>query len=245
MLAARLGLLLSATLLGGEDVELKTDDAVKIAGSYTKPDGAGKHAGFLLVHVLGGKKEDWGDFPAAAAKAGFAVLAIDMRAHGKSENPLAKDKEKKDIAKWGKDEWLNVTKDIKAAKAFLAARAEVDPKKIVIIGASIGANLALQYAAEDAEVRGLAVLSPGDNVKGVSATEPMGKYGDRPFFGAASEEDTYSARSMERLVKSAKHRIKNSRMYKNAGHGTKMFGAEDEPGDLTRELIDWAKAATR
>ncbi len=243
MLAASLGLLLSA-LLGGEDAELKTEDNVKIAATYTKPEGPGKHAAFLLVHVLGGKKEDWGDFPAAAAKAGYAVLAIDMRGHGKSENPLAKDRQKRDIAKWEKDEWMMVLKDIKAAKAFLAAKAEVDAKKIVVMGASIGGNLALHYAVEDTEVKAVAALSPGENYKGVSAPDAMDKY-DRPFFAAASEDDAYSAASMKRLMGRAKHRIKNAITYQAAGHGTKMFGAEDKPGNLTTEIFDWAKAATR
>ncbi len=243
MLAAKLGLLLS--LAAADEVELKADDGVKIAASWTKPGEAGKRPALLLVHMLGGKKEDWDGFAAAAAKAGCGVLAIDMRGHGKSENPFAKDREKKNVEKWTKDEWVNVLKDIRAAKDHLAGRADVDAKKIVLVGASIGANLSLHYAAADKDVRAVAVLSPGENYKGVSAVEAMNEYGARPFFGAASKDDPYPATSMERLVKMAKHLMKNSRMYASAGHGTKMFGNEDEPGDLTRELLEWVKAATR
>jgi alpha-beta hydrolase superfamily lysophospholipase len=193
--------------------------------------------------MFGGKKEDWGDFPAAAAKAGYGVLAIDMRGHGKSENPLAKDREKKDVSKWGKDEWMNVLKDIKAAKTLLAGKEEVNAKKIVLVGAEVGANLSLVYAADDAEVRGVAVLSPGEVYKGVSVSDAIGKY-DRPLFGAASNEETYSARSLEKLMKQARHKIHNHVMYQAAGKGTKMFGNEDRPGDLTVELLAWLKAAT-
>ncbi|MBI2932871.1 MAG: alpha/beta fold hydrolase [Planctomycetes bacterium] len=244
MLAASLGWVLGL-LLAGEEVELKAEDGVKIAAAYSKPDGAGKHPALLLVHEVGGQKENWGEFPAAAVKGGYAVLAIDMRGHGKSDNPFAGDRVKKMPGKWGKDEWMDVLKDLKAAKGYLAGRPEVDEKKIVLIGASIGANLALHFAAEDRAIHAVAALSPGENYKGVGTGEAMEACGDRPFFAAASEEDGYAAGSMRRLMAKAKHGIKNSRLYKGAGHGTKMFGKEDEPGDLTRELLHWLQAATR
>ncbi len=243
MLAAKLGFLLSALL--AQDVELTTSDGVKLSATYTKPTGDGKRPALILIHQLTGKKEDWGDFPAAAAKAGFAVMAIDMRGHGKSANPFANDRDKQNVEKWEKDDWIKVCEDIKAAKGELAKKAEVDVKKIVLIGASIGANIALHYSGTDADIKAVAALSPGEQYKGVSAIEAVDKCANKPFFGAASENDPYSAKSLQRIFGKVKHMIKNTKIYKNAGHGTKMFGNEDEPGNLTKELLEWLKNAAR
>jgi len=50
--------------------------------------------------------------------------------------------------------------DVKAAKDFLVRQKHISPNNIAI-GASIGANVGLKYAALDSSTEAVVVLSPG------------------------------------------------------------------------------------
>ena len=117
----------------------------------------------------------------------------------------------------------------------LSSKPDVDPDRVAIVGASIGANLALLTGANEEGVKTVVLLSPGLDYSGVKTGEAMAAYQNRPVLIVASEEDTYSADSSRVLEESAVGEV-SLVMYQNAGHGTNMFVAEPELGEL---LIDW------
>ena len=47
---------------------------------------------------------------------------------------------------------------------------------IAIVGASIGANVGLKYAASDPSIKALVLLSPGLDYKGVTTSDSIRKY---------------------------------------------------------------------
>ena len=98
--------------------------------------------------------------------------------------------------------------DVKAARAFLATRREVVPNRIGIAGASIGANLAILFAAGDPTVRSLVLLSPGIDYRGLRPEAAMKKYGDRPALLVASQEDNYSTNSARQLAQVGRRRAR-------------------------------------
>jgi hypothetical protein len=102
-----------------------------------------------------------------------------------------------------------------------------------VVGASIGANLALVQGAEDPTVAAIGLLSPGFDYFRVTIEGRIEEYGDRPSFLAASEEDAYSAETVRALAASALGEAELV-VYSGAGHGTDML--EREP-DLTTRLI--------
>ncbi|HUU57599.1 MAG TPA: hypothetical protein VMW93_09670, partial [bacterium] len=109
--------------------------------------------------------------------------------------------------------------------------------RMVIVGASIGANFALNYAASDADVRAVVLLSPGLNYHGVTTVEAMSDYGGRPAYLVASEEDSYAADTVGKL-----HEIAGGAelaLFKSAGHGTNIFRAEPSLADT---LVTWLAA---
>jgi pimeloyl-ACP methyl ester carboxylesterase len=124
---------------------------------------------------------------------------------------------------------------VKAARAFLASRREVALNRIGFAGASIGANLAILFAANDPTVRSLALLSPGIDYRGLRPEAAFKKYADRPALLIVSQEDNYSTNSARQLARSGPG-VRDLRILNGAGHGTAMITRQP---DLAASLVDW------
>ncbi len=207
-----------------QEVTFHTDDGVTIVGSLYLPARPGPAV--ILLHALSRSREDWQPVASRLADAGFVALAIDLRGHGAS-GPLPEGTDLNDLTR--------MVADVKAARAFLATRREVIPNRIGIAGASIGANLAILFAAGDPAVRSLALLSPGLDYRGLRPEAAMNKYGERPALLVASQEDNYAATSARKLT-GAGAGVRDLRILNGAGHGTVMLGRQP---DLTPSLVDW------
>ncbi len=225
--------LLACLVAQGADEKLRSEDGTAIAATYYGPAKPKKDMpAAILVPMYLGRRGAWKAFAEKAAKGGVACLAIDPRGHGDSENPTGKK-----VEEWGA-EWLDVSKDIAAAKAALLARG-FEEKRIVLVGASIGASLSLEYAVKDEKLAGLGLLSVSTNLTGQSPEADIGRYGKRPLFIAYSKDDAEFADTSVRMAKAAG--AKSVRAYARAGHGTDMFGREDKPGELTDALAAWIR----
>ena len=142
--------------------------ADRLPGLYWEPPKPLSRA-VLLVHMLGRSKEDWIPLATRLRQAGYGVLAIDLREQGRTGAP-------------------ELLADLRAGFDFLRAEKKVDATRIGIVGASIGANAALNLAAQEPLVRLTALLSPGLNYRGVTTEPALRDYGARPLFLAAAEE---------------------------------------------------------
>ena len=100
--------------------------------------------------------------------------------------------------------------------------------RLSIVGASIGANVALNYATQN-DVKGLVLLSPGLDYRGVRGDIVL----NQPFMIVASQDDTYSAESAQEIA--SINQNANLVLYDNVGHGTNMFV---EP-ELAQRMLDW------
>ena len=93
-------------------------------------------------------------------------------------------------------------------------------------GASYGSSLAIIYAAENPEIKAVALLSPGMNYFGNLPTLPaIEKYGARPVLIVAAEDDAESAmasRQLDKIAAGDKHQLQ---IYQKGGHGTGMLNA--------------------
>jgi alpha-beta hydrolase superfamily lysophospholipase len=127
----------------GEHLSLWTADDVGLAASWWEPSGEAR-ATAVLVH---GFTAHQGERHVVATReallaAGVAVLTYDSRGHGRSEG----------TSTLGDDERF----DVAAAVACARRRSH---RPIVVIGASMGAIAALNYAAGDADLGGVVILS--------------------------------------------------------------------------------------
>lgn len=170
--------------------------------------------GLILLHQAGSSRAAWTPFARMARAEGYGVIAIDLRGHGESadgKNPSA----------FTTDDWLAVLQDIPAAKIELI-NAGADPKKIAIAGASMGANLAMRYAATDPDIQAIVLISPGEEVNGIGIVQTVQTYTQRPILLMAAQTDGYSSRSAKKLDDLAAE-YTELRLYPGAAHGTDLL----------------------
>lgn len=206
------------------DVDLKTSDGITIKGSYYNASEENA-SGVILLHMLTRNRGDWREFARELQVSGYGVLAIDMRGHGES------DLDYREFSPG--DDFKDMVLDVAAAKEYLIDEG-ISADKIAIIGGSIGANVALNYAAQDTDIKAVVLLSPGLNYRGIETEDAMAAYGERPVFLIASEGDPYCANTCEVLYSIAKGE-KNLKIYPASAHGTWIIHAQNS----SRMIIEW------
>ena len=75
------------------------------------------------------------------------------------------------------------------AAAAISAIERTGYPGVVIVGASIGANIALVSPSGNSFVKGVCLLSPGDNYWGIKTGTAASQYGDRPAMLCAAKGD--------------------------------------------------------
>ena len=192
------------------DVTFSTDDGQRIA-AFHNPVGSSTR-GVVLVHDDGGSGTDWEFFANRLKRTGFHTLAVDLRGHGASRVS----------GRLSNDDYAAMKADVIAAVNWIRKKGV---EEVILIGAGLGANLALQTAAEDSEVAKLVLLSPRHRVKGVTVDGFLGRYGERPLMIAVSVEDTYASKTSLLLDSQAvgEHKME---ILSNAGSGTQMLDRE-------------------
>ncbi len=122
---------------GFEEIALKTDDGVTLAGWYAPPANG---AAIVLLHGAGGSREAVRPYAALLVRHGYGVLALDLRGHGQSGG------------RTNRFGWQG-TADVGAAVKYLQARAEV--KQIGGLGLSMGGEALLGTASEYPALRAI------------------------------------------------------------------------------------------
>lgn len=205
-----------------ELISVTAADGLSIQTTLYAPGLRRPAPGVILLHMLGSNRAAWG--PTGLIDAlladGFAVLTVDMRGHGETG---------------GTADWSLAEDDLARVWTAFAERPEVDGKRTAVVGASIGANVALITAADQPAIRAAVLLSPGLDYRGVTTDDRLGAYGDRPLLIIASNEDGYAADSSRSLAELARGTAQLT-LYDDAGHGTQMF--VHEPG-LAAEISAW------
>jgi dienelactone hydrolase len=174
--------------------------------------------------MRGKDKSSWGTLPAKLVAEGYAVLAIDLRGHGETLDPSGRAiglNNLQDI------DYQNMLFDVAAGHEFLAAQKGVDPERVGIIGASIGANLGLIYCARDRRVRTVVALSPGLDYKSLKPMDSMDAVDKRAIYLVACKNDTAAVQACQSLSKSGDpDGVKSVRLFDGSAHGTDLFAAQ-------------------
>ena len=134
------GALLEANGVDFQEVELVTEDHIRLSAWYTPPQNG---AVILVAHGYGDKRSE--DFHALFAGHGYGVIAWDFRAHGKSEG---------EFSSLGYYEML----DAKAALDFVLAQPGVE--HVGAWGGSMGAVTMIRATAHYPEIEALVADSP-------------------------------------------------------------------------------------
>lgn len=221
---------------------LITEDGVRVFGAaYEVPPDenaldldATSAPWVLLLHMMPETKESWEAFAQALVGLGVNALAIDLRGHGES---VGSQFGALNYRTFTDAEHQESTRDVEAAAKWIMDRHGVKRSHVAVCGASIGANLALAYAAANQSCPAVLALSPGLDFRGISAEDKvLALAASQQKIIVASDDDAESFDASRELAA-----IKRSMTLKElhgAGHGTRMFDAE--PG-LVRELAVWLK----
>lgn len=212
-------------LMNGKTVSFRTKDNVLIVGSHWVNENTTKPP-VILVHQLGSDRHSFDPFAKKLFAEGYTILSIDMRGHGDS---IKRGETAVSFTQFTENDWKQLPQDINAAALFLKAN---NP---FIVGASIGSNATLQYAAEHPSVSGIVLLSPGINYRGVDVTIATKKNTVSTLI-IASKEDSYSANSSQSIFSTLAISDKKLLLVENAGHGTNMFIQKPE---LVDEILFW------
>jgi pimeloyl-ACP methyl ester carboxylesterase len=203
-------------------VELTTEDQLSIKATYYPVTNSPAPA-LLLVHMVNSNKDVWQKFATTAQQDGYAVLAIDLRGHGESSGESY--------------DYDAMPVDVATALNWLTNRPEIAADRIGLVGASIGANLVLNAAGNDTNIKSVILLSPGLDYSGITANAALASYDKRPVMFVAAENDTYSADSARTLNSLAlgQHQLQ---IYPGNDHGTALLNAQ---AGLTPMMLAWFK----
>ena len=193
-----------------QPVRFKAADGQLVTGDY-RP--AGKDApAVVLLHEIRSGPDQWEPLARYLHAAGFATLAYQSRASALESERLP---------------------DVLAAIRWLRRRPDVDPRRIGLVGASIGASTTVFAMATGARktVDAAVALSPPDS-SDIWALQGDGRYHPHDLLLVSDTRESSSAEGM--LEGAARSKAIRSR---DAGHGVALLG---EAG-VRDALLAWLK----
>lgn len=227
--------------LPGEAVELKTVDGWTLKAMFA-PSVPGKLT-LLLLHGTGQRKEDWKRLAFPLTRAGYGVMAVDLRGHGESR--LSPSGEtftwKKLRATRTANDFADMSHDAEAAVAWLAGQG-VPEDSIGLIGSEVGGSIAIRYAATHKKVPLVVMLSPGmrwQEVLTPNALRALKRPIPTPVLMVYSEADKRTAKEVPILYAFAKSAVGDRHatlITVPQERGTMMFRAQRA---LVGQVIDW------
>jgi uncharacterized protein len=128
----------AAVLPDAEEVSFETADGLRLQGWFVparpgpeaRPE---RGAAVLVCNGNGGDRSMRAELAAGLSRLGLAVLLFDYRGYGGNPGRPSED---------------GLAADARAALGYLAGRPEVDPDRMVYLGESLGAAVALRLATE-------------------------------------------------------------------------------------------------
>jgi len=202
-----------------QKIKLQTEDNINIvADLYPEPT----EKGIILVHMYGGDKNSWQFFTPKLRRAGYNVLAIDLRGHGGSDLTLSSMREK---------DYKNMVLDIQAAFDYFIDNGIND---ISVMGASLGANVALNFAVDEPGIRKVVLLSPGAEYRGIATGIAITNY-KGPLLIIVGGLDKYSYDSSVNLYDKSPSKVK-FQPYETSAHGTEILSEVSASLDL---ILNW------
>lgn len=222
-----------------ERLQKQAPDGMTLVGELHLPPGnpegttVRKAPLLVLLHRRSGDRGDWTGLIPRLVKEGYAVFAIDLRGHGES---IFRDGTKVSFRGFSSKEYAKMPGDLGLMlEAPVPYQDRVDLEKVGVIGASIGANVALVAATQHRQIKALVLLSPGLDYWRIRTEEAMLDYGERPVLILCGEEDVYAASSSRLLFALAKG-PRNLTIFQSSAHGTNLLRAN--PG-VESHLLEW------
>lgn len=205
-----------------QKITLKTSDGLTIYGNFYPED---TKKGVVLLHMYDQDKNSWSFFIDTLREESYNVLAIDLRGHGESDLTLSS---------MTSQDFNDMILDAKAAFDYLN---EKGIHEVSLIGASLGANVALNYAVTEESIQRTILISPGLDYRGIVTSDVIREY-KRPLLIIVGGLDEYSSNSSDILFSKSPSKVK-LQPYNTSLHGVEILKNIPESKDL---IINWMKA---
>lgn len=189
----------TAPNIPGVEVNFSTEDHVRLAGLLYGKSGT---TAIICSHEHPGSKAQWSDSAPWFAARGYLVLAYDFRGWGESQ---------------GQFEASKLDRDVFAAIAFVKSRGA---KRVILLGASMGADISL-IAASETRVAGVIALSP-EYLFGLSDTQIRAIAVPKLFINSEDDDFVDDTRQMFQRARAPK----GLHLYPGAAHGVDILGGE-------------------
>jgi predicted acyl esterase len=161
-----------------QEIKIKMADGLEILGTFYASAAQAQAPAVLLLHQYQGSRSQWAAFTAVLNGKGYNVLAVDQRGFGETGSTA---------------DWKLAQTDATALMTWLRQQPTVNPDKVAIVGASVGANVALMVCASDPKCHTAIALSPGTNFFDVISKDAVLGMKDQAIFLVASQGDQYSS----------------------------------------------------
>jgi len=204
-----------------EDLNLTTDDGVQLRATFY-PGTKGKDTvPVILLHMWKGDRNDFKQLAPYLQSLGHAVLVPDLRGHGEStqvkgmNRPLEADSMPLRMVD------RMVADDMETLKRFLMAKhnaGELNIEKLCLVGAELGASVALDYARLDWSWPPLATGKQGQDVRALVLISPQWSSHGLSLKAATAHPAVTSELSVYIVVGK-----KNSRLVRDAKRLHKIF----------------------
>lgn len=222
-----------------QDMSLVTKDQVNIRATYY-PGGAKKESiPFIMLHGAGGQRGDFHGLALFLQSLGHSVIAPDLRGHGEStraENvnqPL-------DYEKFNKAAYESMVFDVEACKKFLLEKnnaGELNIDQLCVIGADLGAIMAVRWAALDWSVQDLPAYRQGRDVKALVLLSPIQSHKGVTLREALTNPAVQSRLSMLIVAGTKDKASSEAKRLANSLQGHHPKVAEDDPDAFKKQEI--------
>ncbi len=159
-----------------EEVVLETKDGLRLSATFYPGTEGNQSVPVILLHMWKGSRGDYSSLAPVLQKLGHAVLVPDLRGHGdsihvrRSNRPLQ-------AAKLSRQQFLRmVDGDMESLKKFLMKKnneGELNIDKLCLVGAEMGAVVALDWARMDWSWPVLNTGKQGQDVKALVLISPQ------------------------------------------------------------------------
>ncbi len=203
-----------------ETITRQSADGIQLVADWHAADSGAPVV--LALHMLNSRRSAYEPLLPDLRAAGYAVLNVDMRGHGDSA---------------GERDWPAAIADVGDWLAWLRAHDRVSDVGVALLGASIGANVAIISCAQQDICRGAVALSPGLDYRGTKPESALAEgLAGRAALLVAAHGDSGSANSVRQLFASASADV-TARILPGRAHGTRLF--DSDYAAASRMLLGW------